>query len=157
MALELTPELVWLEKDLEGIRTNEELLTALGRKMTALGFAKEGYERALLNRERKYPTGLPSLPVPVAIVHADACWVQRSALGFARPPEPVLFSNMVAPDEKLPVRLVFLLAVAESDAHTSVLADAVGMIQKADLIESLLRETDKELIVSTLAGELGST
>ena len=52
----LNPEAVILQMEAE---TSEEVIRALGEKLLALGFVKDDFVEATLERERNMPTGLP--------------------------------------------------------------------------------------------------
>ena len=66
---------------------------------------------ALLEREKEYPTGLPT-GVPIAIPHIhDGCL--RSFFSMAVLDTPVAFGCMGDPDETVETRLVFLFGITD--------------------------------------------
>jgi PTS system galactitol-specific IIA component len=88
-------------------RTSDEVLRNLGGKLKNLGYVKEGFVEATLQREANMPTGLPlSGNINAAIPHVDIEWVNQSALALATLVNPVTFRNMVDSDEEIPVKLV---------------------------------------------------
>lgn len=58
------------------------------------GFAKQGYDQALIERENQYPTGLHIPEVEVAIPHADVEWAIKPSLTIAILDHPVTFGSM---------------------------------------------------------------
>ena len=55
---------------------------------------KNEYVEAIKQREKEYPTGLPSTDPVVAIPHANYEMVKKTTLAIATLNEPVLFENM---------------------------------------------------------------
>ncbi|MDX9864257.1 MAG: PTS sugar transporter subunit IIA [Anaerolineaceae bacterium] len=101
--------------------SNEELISLLADKLCAAGYVDETYGQATITRETIHPTGLPTKPFPIAIPHADADGVITSALAFASMKRPVMFCNMVEPEEELPVELVFMIANNTPEEQVKVL------------------------------------
>ena len=90
----------------------EEVIRLLAGKMDKLGYVEMGFEEAVLTREKKYPTGLPT-KIPVALCHVEAEYVNRTALAIATLKKPVEFHNMGDPKMVLPVEIVFLLTIVD--------------------------------------------
>jgi PTS system galactitol-specific IIA component len=140
--LRITEDLMFLDPVLPagtgGDAAPEDVLLLLGRAVEAAGCVRPGYDRALVERERQYPTGLPTVPQPVAVAHTDVAWVIRSAVALARLREPVMFRNMAQPEQRLPVRIVLLLAIESGGAHTDALARAVRAVQRPEWQRAVL-------------------
>jgi PTS system galactitol-specific IIA component len=94
-------------------KTKEEVLTAMSRILFSKGYVKDSFQGAILERERLYPSGLPMEGHKIAIPHTDAEHVNNSVILFARLAQPVEFSSMGDPDEKLQVQLVSMFALKE--------------------------------------------
>ncbi len=62
----------------------------------AAGHVRASYKEALLAREERFPTGLPTQVMAVAIPHTDVEHVERSFISVARLAEPVAFHEMGA-------------------------------------------------------------
>ncbi len=88
----------------------ESIINLLAAKLYRAGAVGPGYAAATIAREKEHPTGLPTKPFCIAIPHADANGVLRSALAVATLKQPVTFRNMADPDEELAVEVVLLLA-----------------------------------------------
>lgn len=89
-----------------------EVIGRLAARLAAGGYVTAGFSEAVLQREREFPTGLPTA-VPTAIPHTEARHCLRSALAVAVLAQPVSFGEMGNPQRTLPVRVVFLLALAD--------------------------------------------
>ncbi|WP_208922167.1 PTS sugar transporter subunit IIA, partial [Enterococcus cecorum] len=88
MDLVLNEQLVF--RDLK-VKTQEEVLDCLSNKLLELGFVKDEYVEAIKQREKEYPTGLPSTEPVVAIPHANYEMVDKTTLAIATLKEPILF------------------------------------------------------------------
>lgn len=99
-----------------------EAIRLLNERLVEKGFTEPRYAEAVIEREQVFPTGLPTEP-PVAIPHADPDFVLQAAGALGILDAPVLFQEMGNPDQTLPVRLIFLLALARKE-------DAVGVLRQ---------------------------
>ncbi|MGU3432635.1 PTS sugar transporter subunit IIA [Actinomycetes bacterium M1A6_2h] len=125
------------------------LLTFLADQAHSLGYVTEKYADALIAREVKFPTGLPSR-TPAAIPHADAPLVNKSGIGVALLPNPVTFEEMGSPGRTVDVRLVLLLLVTDPSTQATILASVIKMIQSEDLIERLLALDDRHAVADAV-------
>ena len=83
----------------------ESVIRLLCDKAMDNGCIEPVFVQAILEREKEYPTGLPTM-VPLAIPHIhDGCL--RSFFSMAVLDEPVSFRCMGDPDEVIETRLVF--------------------------------------------------
>jgi PTS system galactitol-specific IIA component len=130
--------------------TAEEVIQQLAEILTRKKYVKDEYIQMVLNREREYPTGLPTSGTAVAIPHTNAEYCLESAMVTGILREPVPFGNMANPDEKLPVRIVFLLAMKEPAFQVTWLRKLVAMLQKEGMLENLINCTSASAVASLL-------
>jgi PTS system galactitol-specific IIA component len=128
--------------------TAEDVVTLLCRRLEENGYTDSSYRQAVLERESRFPTGLPTLPYPTAIPHADAVGVKETGVAVAVLSEPVAFRAMEAPERSLDVRLVLLLAVAHSSKQVSVLQWVCGILSDAAIVERLAAAPNAETVVA---------
>lgn len=119
-------------------RSSSEVIEQLGQSLRQAGCVTGSFEADVLAREAEHPTGLPTQPVGVAIPHAKPRGVLRSAIAVGILADPVEFRVMGAPDEAVAVRIVFLMALKESDRHLNILSALTSMLQDPDQIDQLL-------------------
>ena len=100
------------------IQSKEEGIEFLSNVMDKMGFVKEGFKENVLEREKQYPTGLPS-KIPLAICHTEAKFVKHNAIAVATLKNPVEFNEMGNSDHKINAEIIFLLAL--NDPKTQVL------------------------------------
>ena len=129
----------------------EEVISAVGMKLFEEGYVRDTFVQAAIDREKKLPTGLPlASGINAAIPHTEIEHVIKPALGIATLKTPVAFQNMVSPEEAVPVRLVFLLALEKPKAQVEMLQEIASVLQNSLLVEELLNENTYEGIVECL-------
>lgn len=129
----------------------EDVVTELGRCLFEAGYVKDSFVQAALEREKTLPTGLPLLGgINSAIPHTDVEHVLKPGVAFATLPKPVTFQNMVLPEEEVPVRIIFLLALDEPKAQVGMLQEIAGVLQKPELIEDLVNASDCEDVIGII-------
>lgn len=145
----LNPEAIFLQLH---AKTSEEVIGVLGAKLHQLGYVKDNFIAAALEREANMPTGLPlGGEINAAIPHVDIEYVNRPALGFATLKEPVVFCNMVDKDEEVPVRLVIMLALEKPKSQIEMLQSVAGLLQQPETIEKLMAARSPQDILDILA------
>lgn len=99
----------------------------------------------VLKREATYPTGLPTEPPCVAIPHTDHKHVRHNAIAVGILPEPVEFADMGGDPDPVPVRVIFLLALSESNKQLNALGWIMEMIQDTPFMQALLTMETTEI------------
>jgi len=131
----------------------EDVIRRLASKLEAKGHVRSTYAQAAVDREAKYPTGLPlGLPENVAVPHTDPVHVLSPVIAIATLGRPVDFANMEDPDETVPVGLVFMLAINDKDRQIETLQDVMGLIQDPEMINRLLAADNLEDVMAALEG-----
>lgn len=102
------------------------------------GYIGTQYVEDVLEREKSYPTGLPTDDVITALPHAKSGDVLRTGVSAVRLLSPVEFGNMADSDEKLPVELIFMLANASgADSHLEDLQELMECFSRVGLLRDL--------------------
>jgi len=131
----------------------EEVIKAIGKKLFNAGFVKDSFINAAIEREKTLPTGLPlGGGINAAIPHTEIEHVIKPALGMATLKNEVNFRNMVSPDELVPVRLVFLLALEQPKAQIEMLQEVAGVLQNPKLVSDLLEKNSYKEIIKAIEG-----
>jgi galactitol PTS system EIIA component len=138
-------DLVLLDYNAAG---RDDVLRALANLLFISGATKETYCQAMLDREMLYPTGLPTEGIKVALPHADAEYVNFSALAIATLRNPVKFQEMGGePDSLLDVEIILMLANADPHEQVETLRTLVDFFDEPSALESLKgAETPAELV-----------
>jgi galactitol PTS system EIIA component len=119
--------------------SSEQVIRVLGNRLHELGLVKDGFVEATLRREADMPTGLPlGGEINAAIPHVDIEYVNQSSLALATLAAPVVFYNMVEPDEAVPVRLVIMLALDQPKSQIEMLQQVSALLQQPELVDRLM-------------------
>jgi galactitol PTS system EIIA component len=132
------------------------LLSAMADDLQAAGIVKESFKDALLAREETFPTGLPTMVMPVAIPHTDVEHVERSFISVARLAEPVAFHEMGANDRTVEARLVCMLAIADKSSQLGTLQALIGMFSDQAVMERLRDAPDDATLYDVVLDHIGT-
>lgn len=136
-------------------KTSREIETFLADQLYENGYVKEGYKKALLEREQKFPTGLPSSQPAIAIPHANADLVNKTTLAIATLKEPVKFKNMGNTKEDIPVRIVIMLVIAEPHSQVKMLQKVADIVQNEKLRKEFLQAETKQKLLKLIQSAIG--
>lgn len=126
------------------ITEQSELFKVMSDMMVESGNVKDTYFEGITTREASYPTGLEVEGVGFAIPHTDSIHVNSSQMCFASLKEPIIFKDMTDLDHEIPVKLVFMLAMAKPHEQIETLQNLVGFFQDEEKVATLLKCTTQE-------------
>ena len=99
-----------------------------------LGYVKDTYTDSVLAREKLFPTGLPTEPVPIAIPHTGSEHVNKSMFCMIVFDRPVMFHQMGSDEELIPAEIMMMLAIDGSDRHLEFLSDVLGIFSDGSVL-----------------------
>ena len=118
----------------------EQVIRIAGARLRENGYIDDAYIEAIIEREKEYPTGLPTDDVITALPHANSGAVYKTGVCVVRLAHPVDFRNMGDPEETLPVEMAFVLANASGpDAHLEDLQELMDCFTRVGLLADLKR------------------
>ncbi|MDW8064552.1 MAG: HPr family phosphocarrier protein [Anaerolineae bacterium] len=134
--------------NLEAI-TPEDVIRQMAEYLLARGYVKKSYIQAVLAREKKFPTALPT-PIPVSFPHTDVkhCLKPAILVGILR--QPVKFGFMGDPTQLLNVRVVFMLSVTQPEYQVKALQRLIDLCQRGENIERILHAQTPQEVVAVL-------
>lgn len=132
---------------------SQSVITQMGEKLLKAGLVQTNFVEAVINREEKYPTGLPT-SIPVALCHTDPEYVKRSFLTVATLDKAVPFREMGNPDNIQEVRIVIFLGILGKDKHIAILKNIMKLIQSAEILQSIYSTDSKVEIKKILLENL---
>ena len=100
--------------------SKEEALLLSANALKEKGYVKDSFYDACIEREKVYPTGVPSV-VPVAIPHTDAEHVIEKAICISRLSKPIAFHSMENVESEINVEYIFNLAIKEGKDQMKML------------------------------------
>jgi PTS system galactitol-specific IIA component len=136
-------------RDLE-FSNREEALKFLSSQLRERGYVKEEYQQAILEREKEYPTGLPSVGIKIAIPHADHTLVNTATLAVGVLKNPVEFMCMDDPDKGLDVSIIVMLALNEPHGHIEMLQRVVKIIKAPQVLKAVVDSKSSEQVMNNL-------
>ncbi|MBX4258742.1 PTS sugar transporter subunit IIA [Clostridium estertheticum] len=149
MNLELCYENVFVFRDLE-FSNSIEALNFLSSKLYEKGYVKKDFQKSIIEREEKYPTGLPSREIKIAIPHATHTLVNEAALSIGILKSPVEFKSMGDSNIKLNVQIIIMLALKEPHGHIEMLQRIVKLIKTPEALKLLVNASSIEEVLNTL-------
>lgn len=128
--------------------SQNDIISALARPLINDGMVVPDFTEHVIARERDFPTGLQVEPVGVAIPHTDHKHVRQNAISIGILADPVSFEDMGGEPDPVPVRVVFLLALSESNKQLNVLGWVMDIIQDGNFMQELLVMNDEDIFQS---------
>lgn len=132
----------------------EEAISILGELMYKNGYVKVSYVSSAIERERDFATGLPLGSINVALPHTDAEHVIQPAIAVGILEEPVTFCTMGNPEKTLPVSVVFLLAIDDSQHQVGMLKSFAEFLQVPELVKQLTAAKTTQKLDQILSSHL---
>jgi len=120
------------------VDNQEKVFKILFEKLFKNGYVKESFLQGIVNREKSFPTGLLLGENNVAIPHTDAEHVLRPSIAVATLAKPVMFKNMANPEEEIPVKIVFMLALNSPHSQVEMLQQLVSLFQNENILKQIL-------------------
>lgn len=134
-------------------KTDEEVITLLSRLAQEQGYVNEIFLEKILEREKAYPTGLPTA-VPIAIPHVhDGCL--ESFFSAAVLKDPVDFGSMDGSDDPVSAMMVFLFGITDPSHQTAVLRKFSLVFQDAELLKKYISTKEDHVLLAELKETLG--
>lgn len=114
-----------------------ETIRALGNLLLSGGYVEGGFVEAVLEREKEFPTGLPTKAVEIALPHTEAEYVRTSKMAVGVLRTPVDFQMMGSPESLVHAKIVFLLAIGEKESQVIALQQLVQLFQDGCTLDKI--------------------
>lgn len=128
------------------VKNREEALSILAEELLNEDKVYSQFLQNLLEREKAAPTGLSIYEYGIAIPHTEPQYVKEDSVAIAVLKDPIPFYDMVSKSESIPVNIIFLLALTESNKHLNILSKIMDLINKPGAIEKLIDMNKEELL-----------
>ena len=151
MDVALNEDLVLMEVD---AKDKFDLLRQAAQCLQTHGYVKESYADAVIEREKVFATGLPTVMGGVAIPHTDVEHVNTPAVCIVRLKKPVDVVIMGDDTETVSVDCIFMLAMKEAHAQLTLLQNLMGILQDADALKLVKEGTSAKEICAFVKGRL---
>ncbi|GAA0731715.1 PTS sugar transporter subunit IIA [Clostridium oceanicum] len=137
------------------VNTSDEAIKTIALSLKDAEYVKESYIKAVLEREKIYPTGLPIEQFGVAIPHTDIEHVNKPMIALATLKNPVDFYVMGGcNNEKVPIKIIFMLAMTNSKSQITLLTKLMSLIQDKYILEHIYNSHDKNDLLNIVGDKL---
>lgn len=131
-------------------KNKEEVIGKLAGLLEYAGYVKKSFLNAVIEREKQFPTGLPTLPISVAIPHTDPEHCVQPAVAVAVLQNTVKFGLMGSDVKTVDVKIIFLLALNKKESQAVFLSKFSDLIGNADDLERILNAKNPSEIINLL-------
>lgn len=118
------------------------------------GFVRGSFLEAIAAREKAYPTGLPTVPVAIALPHTDPQHVIRPFISVTRLSQPLAWHEMGNDEKTLYVHFIVLLGFVDHSSHLSALQKLMDCLADEEVIQVLCEKEDVDTFLCTLTSRL---
>jgi len=130
--------------------SRDDAIRKLCGVMERNGYLGPDYAGFVIERENKYPTGLPTEGVVTAIPHANKGTVLHTGIGMAILKHPVGFYNIADHSDLLQAELIFVLANVDPDKQLGDLQSLMGCFSHAELLREMRAAAAPEQVIEIL-------
>lgn len=146
-----SPQLTFLDKH---YNNTTDFFSAIFLLLKEKGYVRDSFLDAIAAREKAYPTGLPTLPVAIALPHTDPQHVIRPFISVTRLSQPVAWREMSNDDNTLYVHFIVLLGFIDHSSHLTALQQLMDCLADEEVIQTLRKIDDVEIFLCTLTSRL---
>lgn len=130
--------------------SREDVLDYMSNKLKDEGYVTKHFIDGVKSREKEFPTGLKLGYIGCAIPHSEKEFVNKPAVSICVLKDEVLFKNMENPYEDISVKIVFMLAINNSEQQLSILQEVIGLIQSEETINKIIKAKSEREILSVI-------
>ncbi|OUM83682.1 MAG: hypothetical protein C6P37_13195 [Caldibacillus debilis] len=127
------------------VNDKAELISILAKPLLEKKYVTAEFAEKVLEREEKFPTGLPLKKIGVAIPHTDPKYVLKNAISIGVLKKPLPFKVMASPEQSVNVGIIFLLALNDSEKHLEILQKLISLIQNEKALFQILNGSKDEI------------
>lgn len=126
------------------------MLNVLSNALIKEKIVKSSFKNAVIDREMKYPTGLEFEGYSIALPHTESEHVNKSQIAIMTLEKPVKFYEMTSLDKEIDVKIIFMLALKNSEQHIKILQKVMKLVQDKDTMNKLYSFDDSEVNIKKL-------
>lgn len=133
----------------------EDIIKLAGESFLAKNVVKDTYIDAVIEREKTFPTGLPTKGYNIAIPHTDSEHVNSSSVAVIVTKKPIEVSMMGSPDVKLDCQLFFPLAMGHPKKQLELLKQLMNFFQDEGKLAKIFHADSKDDVIAVMS-EIGN-
>ena len=124
---------------------SEEAIRLCGSALYKAGIVKENFADLCVEREKEFPTGLPT-EIPTAIPHVKDDGIKENAICFLKLDKPVTFSRMDDDTATVETDMIFNLAIKDPNEHLTVLQNMMIFLNDSEVLTNCKELSDEDTI-----------
>jgi PTS system galactitol-specific IIA component len=128
----------------------EELLTDVGKSLVQLGYVKESFIPAILEREKNYPTGLELNGFNVGIPHTDSIHINHPFIAVVKNDKKIPVIHMATDDKEVWVNCFFVLGIKDPENQIELLQVLMDKFNDQTFIAEIKKIQDKQQMIAFL-------
>lgn len=122
--------------------TEEAVFEKVAAQLRDLGFVNEGYLRGITAREQKFPTGLITQHVNIALPHSDPEYVEKPFVYIARLKNEVKVKQM-GDSQEMGVKNLFLLGIKDPKGQVGLLQAFMELFMQEEFVTRFINAQDE--------------
>lgn len=126
-----------------------DAIALAAKPLLAQGCITEDFVEAAVERERTFPTGLPT-KIGVALPHTEAKYVLKESISIVTLKNTIVFAGMGNPKESIPVQIVFLLAINNPEKQLKILQTIITIIQNEKMLKKIKDAKEPQTIYNLI-------
>lgn len=130
--------------EVEG-ESEERVFEHVAKHLKDLGFVNEGYLKGITTREQKFPTGLITQYLNIALPHSDPEYIEKPFVYIARLKNKVKVKQM-GDSQEMDVKNLFFLGIKDPKGQVGLLQAFMELFMKEEFVQAFKQEQDKQNI-----------
>lgn len=145
----LNEKLIQLDVD---VNTAEEAIQFMADILEENHYVEKEYCQKVIEREKKFPTGLQGKTMGLAIPHTDPEYAIHPAVCVVVPKKPVTFGMMGGtPNQKVEAKVIMPLVISDSKKQLEILKKLMSLLEDGESLQKIKNSSNKEEIMDLLA------
>lgn len=134
----------------------EDLLKMICEDLFNKGYVKNSFYNAIIEREKIYPTALPTVGVKVAIPHTDVEHVNKPCIAFFNLNNTIKFKEMGNGINDIDVEMGFVLVTDDKKSQVHILQSLISLFMNEQFLLSLKQSSTAHQVIQTIESNISS-
>lgn len=136
------------------VDNQEDFFRTISSELQEKGYVKQTFEKAIIEREKNYPTGLQLDNFTIAIPHTDVEHVKKPFVAIYRLTQQINFYQMGTDDEVVPVKDILVLGIDDPKKQVGLLSSLMQCFSEKNFVKqyknTAIADSILKLIKNTL-------
>ncbi|WP_086314717.1 hypothetical protein A5821_002328 [Enterococcus sp. 7F3_DIV0205] len=127
------------------VQEEEELFELIAWRLQQAGYVNSGYLEGITSREKRFPTGLITEHLNIALPHSDTEYIERPFIYIVRTTKPIKVKQM-GDNQEMEVSDLFFLGIKEPSKQVGLLQELMVLFQNEAFVSELKATTENEAV-----------